>query len=123
MQLGLLHGSQGDYRRALACFRWVTISGLPKRDARFFVAHFDVGLYYALLGDDERALQGFRRLLDQHPERLSELLELFANEESLRAVLETRPNLARALASRCPELFKSSSSDAGAAGQPRDLET
>lgn len=116
MQLGLLHGSQGDYRRALACFRWVTISGLPRRDARFCVAHFDVGLYYALLGDDERALQSFRTLLDRHPDRLPELLELFSQEEALRAVLETRPKLARALAVGCPELFEGSSGGRPAEG-------
>ena len=121
MQLGLLHGSQGDYRRALACFRWVTISGLPRRDARFYVAHFDVGLYYALLGDDERALQGFRTLLDRHPDRLAELLELFAREETLREVLETRPKLARALAVRCPELFQGGSSISGPAEGSGDV--
>jgi hypothetical protein len=80
------------------------------------VAHFDVGLYYALLGDDRRALESFRTLLDRHPDRLPELLELFSQEEALRAVLETRPKLARALAVGCPELFEAGSSGGKPAG-------
>jgi tetratricopeptide (TPR) repeat protein len=116
LQLGLLHGSQGDYRRALACFRWVTASGLPSRDARFCVAHFDVGLYYALLGDDERALAAFRKLIDHHQDRLPELSKLFAEERSLQTVLENRPNFALALANCCPELLGDAppGADAGA---------
>ena len=104
MQLGLLHGSQGNYRRALVCFRWVTVSGLSRRDPRFFVAHFDVGLYHALLGDDDRALARFRQLLDLYPDRLPEVSVFFANEESLREILENRPGFAERLVERCPEL-------------------
>ena len=104
MQLGLLHGAQGDYRRALRCFRWVTLAGLPRRDARFFVAHFDVGLYHLLLDEDDRALDRFRVLFDQHADRLPEVIELFAREEGLRGVLESRPDFAEALVARCPEL-------------------
>jgi len=113
LQLGLLHGAQGDYRRALVCFRWVTVSGLPRREARFFVAHFDLALYYALLRDDERALQRFRMLLDDYPDRLPEVLECFANEASLKEIVETRPGFARALLARCPELFGGAAPSAG----------
>jgi hypothetical protein len=68
------------------------------------VAHFDVGLYHALLGDDDRALARFRRLLDLHPDRLPEISLFFANEESLREILEHRPGFAERLVERCPEL-------------------
>jgi len=105
MQLGLLHGSQGDYRRAQVFFRWVTLSGLASREARFWWAQFDLALYYALLRDDERALQRFRKLLDDYPERLPEVRAGFANEASLREVVEARPGFAEALVARCPELF------------------
>lgn len=110
LQLGLLHGSQRDYRRALVCFRWVTINGLDRRDARFFVAHFNVGLYYALTGDVDRSLDRFRALLDGYPDRLAEVREFFANEDSLRAVIEDRPDFAESLVDCCPELFGSADS-------------
>jgi tetratricopeptide (TPR) repeat protein len=106
VQLGILHDGQQDHRKALACFRWVTISGLADSDERFFFARFNIGLEHALLGDQERALAAFRLLLDHHRERISEVALAFARSQRLHATLESQPGFAEALLQRCPELFQ-----------------
>lgn len=111
VQLGRLYEAERDYRRALACFRWVTISGLADRDPRFFYVRFNIGLEYALLGERERALASFRRLLDREPARLGEIVSLFARAKSLQRTIEDQPGFAEALVAKCPELFDVASED------------
>ncbi len=108
VQLGRLYERERDFRRALICFRWVTSSGLVRRDPRFFYVRFNIGLEYALLGQDERALQAFRTLLDRHSDKLSEIAAHFANSKNLRKTIEERPGFAKALVATCPELFQAS---------------
>jgi tetratricopeptide (TPR) repeat protein len=105
VQLGRLHEAERDYRRALTCFRWVTISGLADRDPRFFYVRFNIGLEYALLGDHERALSAFRRLLDREVGRIGEIVTLFARSRNLQKTIEDHPGFAEALVTHCPELF------------------
>jgi tetratricopeptide (TPR) repeat protein len=105
VQLGLLYDQEEEFRKALACFRWVTISGLAERDPRFFFARFNIGLEYALLGDDERSLGAFRTLLDLHPDRAPEVASLFLGSKNLRRAIDARPPFAQALLTACPELF------------------
>ncbi len=105
VQLGLLHASQEDYRKAIACFRWVTASGLAERDERFFFVRFNIGMDYAFLGDGERSVAAFRDLLDRHPGRLDEVVDLFARSDRLRESIDTEPEFANHLLTTCPELF------------------
>jgi len=106
MQLGVLHDREQEYRKALVCFRWVSISGLADHDERFFVAHFNIGLEYALLGNMQRSLGAFRELLDRYPAEVPEVATLFSNSKHLHEAVEAQPGFAEALLERCPELFR-----------------
>jgi tetratricopeptide (TPR) repeat protein len=105
VQLGRLHDAEGDHRRALACFRWVRASGLARREERFFFVDFNIGAQYAHLGQSERSLAAFRRLLDHSPHRLAEIAGLFAESRGLQAAIESRPGFLESLIRTCPELF------------------
>jgi tetratricopeptide (TPR) repeat protein len=105
IQLGRLHSSEKNYRKAIACWRWVTMSGLADLDDRFFVARFNLGMVYALMCNRERALGYFRQLLNKHPRRTSEVAELFARSPKLRESIDSQPGFAEDLLETCPELF------------------
>jgi tetratricopeptide (TPR) repeat protein len=105
VQLGKLHADQGDHRRAIACYRWVAISGMATEDKRFSCIHFNVGVNYANLGDQQRSLESFRRLIDSNAGRLTEVVELFAHSEPTQAVIASQEGFAEALYQTCPELF------------------
>ncbi len=106
VQLGLLHASQEDYRKAIACFRWVTSSGLAERDERFFFVRFNIGMDYAFLGDRDRSVAAFRDLLDHHPARRDEVVGLFERSDRLRESIENEPEFVDHLLTTCPELFE-----------------
>ena len=108
-QLGQLYGEEGHFKKALACFRWISISGLAVRDARFFVVHFNLGVLYARLKNRERSLACFRRLLDLHSDRLPDILQLFAGSEPLQEAIGIQSGFAERLVATCPELFGSPS--------------
>jgi len=114
IQLGLLYDKEGDHRKALACFRWVTISGLADRDERFFFVRFNQALEYALLGRSQPALDCLRKLLDRHPGRAHEVAELILKSKCLQAAMEAMPGFGQALLDTCPELFQVP--DGGASG-------
>ena len=105
MQLGKLYISQRSYRKSIACFRWVTISGLTDADDRFFGARFNLGKAYAMLGDQERALTAFETLLERHPDRTADVGRLFANAPLLQAAIESVPGFTEELLERCSGLF------------------
>ena len=109
MQLGKLHAKEGDHREALRWFRWVGLSGQAARDHRFFPAGFNVGLCWAHLCRPARAIDAFRRLLDRHPDRASEVAGFFSKSPELRAAIDRQPGFTEALFRRCPELFAPSS--------------
>ncbi len=77
IQLGRLHFVEESRRKAIACWRWVTMSGLGDSDDRFWFVRFNIGMAYAIERQPERALQSFRTLLDRHPGRASEVAEAF----------------------------------------------
>lgn len=105
IQLGLLLAKQREFRRAVACFRWVIASGLADEDDRFFVARFNVGIYYAQMRDEARSLRAFRALLDRHPGRVTEVADLFLNSDNTRRVIESMEGFLERLVATCPELF------------------
>jgi tetratricopeptide (TPR) repeat protein len=111
VHLGMLHADQGDHKRAIACYRWVTISGMEREDRRFFVVLFNIGINYAHLGDQRRSLAAFRQLIDRHGDRLSDIVDLFANSDATRSVISHQPGFAEALLDACPELFNPILSD------------
>ena len=114
IQLGRLYSSEKSYKQAIACWRWVTISGLADLDPRFFVARFNLGMVYALMGNRKRSLEYFRQLLDRHPERVAEVAELFARSPKLREAIDAQAGFPEALLTTCPELFRPSQSSSGA---------
>ena len=105
IQLGRLHSAEKNYRKAIACWRWVTISGLADLDDRFFVARFNLGMVYALSRNRARSLSYFRALLDRHPTRVGEVAELFSRSPKLREAIDAEAGFAEALLKTCPELF------------------
>ena len=106
VQLGLLHASQEDYKKAIACFRWVTASGLAERDERFFFVRFNIGMDYAFMGACQRSVAAFRDLLDHHPDRRDEVIDLFARSDRLRDAIESDSEFVNHLLATCPELFE-----------------
>lgn len=105
IQLGRLHSAEKNYRKAIACWRWVTISGLADRDDRFFVARFNLGMVYALTSNRKRSLQYFRVLLDRHATRVAEVADLFSRSPKLREAIDSQPGFPEQLLTTCPELF------------------
>lgn len=108
MQLGRLHYGEGDYRQALVLWRWMTVSGLVAQEPRFNLAHFNIGVAYAALGKDERAVDSFRRLLDIHLDSgcdPADIATLFVENEDARALFESSPGFVQRLTQRLPELF------------------
>lgn len=105
MQLGKLYISQRSYRKAIACARWVTISGLADADDRFYGARFNLGKCYAMLGQSERALDAFDDLLTRHAGHLDQIRKLFANAPLLQAAIESVPGFPEELMQRCSALF------------------
>jgi len=110
VQLGKLHAEEGEVKKAIACNRWITRSGLADRDGRFFFARFNVGIYYAELRRPERSLSAFRELLDRHPDRVDEIAQLFLRSPRTRAVIDSQPGFAEGLMEACPELFEETGS-------------
>jgi tetratricopeptide (TPR) repeat protein len=117
VQLGKLHASEGETKKAIACNRWIVASGLADRDDRFFFARFNLGLYYAELRQQARSLSAFRDLLERHPGRTAEVAELFLGSPRTRAVIDRQPGFAEALLRTCPALFTP-----GDAGSPEEGE-
>ena len=106
MQLGKLYGAEGDDRRALVCFRWVTMSGLADIEPRFFLAHYNSAVCYVELGSAERALATLRRLLDSFPNKADQVAEaLSQSTPKLQAKMAALPGFAEGLIETCPELF------------------
>jgi tetratricopeptide (TPR) repeat protein len=116
MQLGRLHAGEEDFRKSLLYFRWITISGLDRRDSRFFGARFNLGKAYAMLGDRKRSLAAFRTLLDEHPDHAADVARLFAGAPKLRQVIEESSGFTEELVARCPELFSAPSAAGSAEG-------
>ena len=110
MQLGRLYAGEGDFRRALVCFRWITISGLSRVDDRFFGARFNAGKCFTMLGQPQRALEAFRALLDEHPDHIADVARLFAGATKLQAAIESIPGFLEELVARCPGLFRGAQS-------------
>lgn len=105
IQLGRLHSSEKNYRKAIACWRWVTMSGLADLDDRFFVARFNLGMVYALSGNRARSLGYFRELVEKHSKRLNEVADLFARSPKLREAIDRQAGFPEALLEACPQLF------------------
>jgi len=124
VQLGHLHADEGEYGKALACCRWVTMSGLADADEedRFYYVRFNIGMYYAHLRKPERSLAAFRELLDRHPGRLQDVSRLFLRSPLLRAVIDRQPGFAEALVGTCPELFGGSDSEPDQGSHPGGAE-
>lgn len=108
VQLGQLHVAEGDDRRALTYFRWVSLAGLEERDERFFFVLFNIGVLYAQMRDRRRSLCYFRRLLDRHPDKLDDVVRLFSTAKRLQQAIDEQPGFGEELLASCPELFEGS---------------
>ncbi len=105
VQLGQLYVGEGDHRRALAYFRWVSMAGLEARDERFFFVLFNIGVMYAQLRDQRRSVDYFRQLLDRHPQRREAVLQLFTAAKGLHQAIDEQPGFGARIVAACPELF------------------
>ena len=120
LRLGNLLAKQGEYKKAIACSRWVLSAGLEALDERFFVARFNVGKNYAKLGERERALDAFRGLFDHHRERRDEIVRAFLTAPSLQQAIDAQPGFGEALLERCPELLDDPESTEAENGNSQD---
>jgi tetratricopeptide (TPR) repeat protein len=110
MQLGRLHFLEGDLHEALILWRWMNISGLSSDEARFNVVRFNIGVAYAQLGRDQRALDSFRDLLDVQLTSggdASDIAALFVENQDAKEIFESRPGFLTQLMKQLPELFVS----------------
>ena len=105
-QLGRLYREECEWRKALTCWRWLTMTGLADADKRFWMARFNIGVVYANTGDQERSLYYFRRLLDAHPDHVADVAQAFAALPQLQRTIESQAGFPEALMERCPELFQ-----------------
>lgn len=105
VHLGKIYFKEREFRKAIACCRWVVKSGLADDDDRFFVVRFNIAMYYAHMGDVARSVQAFRELLDRHPERRLGIQRMFLQAPQLHAAIEMRAGFGEALIHGCPELF------------------
>jgi tetratricopeptide (TPR) repeat protein len=105
VQLGMVHHDRGDYRRAVACYRWVRASGVLERDDRFFFVYYNLGLVYARLGNLEAAVEAFRALRREHPDRLERVRSYLEKAQEFRDLLAERPEFRRRLEGVCGEIF------------------
>jgi tetratricopeptide (TPR) repeat protein len=119
IQLGNLFAEEGEFKKAIACSRWVCASGLADEDDRFFFVRFNIGMYYADLSKQARSLAAFRTLLDRHPGRRAEIAELFMRSPLTRTVIDGLPGFAQALLATCPELFSATNSN-GTSSSPME---
>jgi tetratricopeptide (TPR) repeat protein len=106
VQMALMHAEEGDYRQAIVMLRWVTISGLPELDERFFFVRFNIGMYWAHLRRKDRSIGAFRELLDRHPASSGEVAGFFQGSPKLRAVIDSQEGFGEDLLQSCPELFR-----------------
>lgn len=107
VQLGKLFASEDDHRRALACFRWVTMSSLADVEPRFYFVRYNAAICYLRLGKVERALDTLRELLDHHPDQARTVAETMGSSSpKLQELIATAPGFAAGLLERCPELFE-----------------
>jgi hypothetical protein len=127
MQLGKLFVRERSYRKALACFRWVSLSGLADRDDRFFGARFNLFKCHAMLAQEaatpalrerqrERALAAFAALHERHPAQLDTVRRLLLDSPLLRQAIDSVPGFPEALLERFPDLFGSDPSASTTAG-------
>ena len=106
MQLGKLYGAEGDHKRALVCFRWVSISGLADANPRFFMARYNAAICHLRLGASDRSVQAFRALLDSQPSQAPRIAETLGDSSpKLQEKMATLPGFAESLLKSCPELF------------------
>ncbi len=120
VQLGRLYSREENFKRALVCFRWVTMCGLAERDPRFSFVRFNVAGVYARMGERERAIEQFRRLLDEQPDRVEEIAKNFASSTAcLLPAIQRQPGFLEQLYERCPELFGAAAGAAGPQGGGR----
>lgn len=106
VQLGKLYGQERDDRRALVCFRWVTISGLADVDPRFYFVRYNAAVCYLNMGHVDRSLDMLRELLDRHPGQASRIADaLAASSPKMQERMATAPGFAEGIIQRCPELF------------------
>jgi len=121
IQLGLLYEEEGEYKKAVACCRWVLMSGTEAEDDRFFVVRFNIGMYYAHLAERSRSLRAFRELLDRYPERVEEVVRLFRRSPKLRAAIDTQPGFGEELVESCPEIFTTPIDDSESASDSEEV--
>jgi tetratricopeptide (TPR) repeat protein len=116
VQLGRLYKHNDEPRRALAYWRWVTMSGLADADDRFWFVRWNIGSLYTTLRNQERALYYFRKLLDVHPQHATDLAYQFASFPETRDEIAAQAGFSEALIATCPEIFEDGTLLEGAAG-------
>jgi tetratricopeptide (TPR) repeat protein len=121
MQLAVLHEGEGEYRKAVACLRWVISRGIAEYDERFLVARFTLALCFAHLRQPDRSLAQLRLLLDEQPQHVERVADMFRRSPQLRAAIDAQRGFAQSLLATCPELFRPAAAEDADDAASRDV--
>lgn len=105
VQLGVLQHERGELQSAVRCFRWITRSGLVRRDGRFFFVFYNLGVLYARLEDFDRSAKCFEILYHRHRAQGSQIERFLNRADAFLCTVAERPEFAAALAQACPDWF------------------
>ena len=108
MQLGKLFYEEGDFRRALLLWRWISLVKLDLSDHRFALTHLNLGHAYFMLEDDDRSIRSYRRFFDRHlahGRSIEEVAVLMRNDPQLNDLRLARPGFLSQMWAALPELL------------------
>jgi tetratricopeptide (TPR) repeat protein len=103
VQLGVLQHERGELQSAVRCFRWITRSGLVRRDGRFFFVFYNLGVLYARLEDFDRCVKCFEILYHRHRAQGAEIERFLGRADAFLKTVADRPQLADSLKAACPD--------------------
>lgn len=111
MQLGRLYFQEGDLRQAILLWRWISMVGLDREDARFAVTHLNLGHAYLTRGQQDRSLDSYRLLMDRHLDaggEPAEVTRMFVENDDVRELFSNHEGFLGRLTTVVPELLKAS---------------
>jgi len=103
--LGRLHAEAGDYRRAIECYEEVVQSTEALASPSLFPSFLNLAVNYAKVGETEKSIDGFSKLVSRFPEKQDQIRTLLARKVTFQALLEQNTTLKQDLLAGAPALF------------------
>lgn len=107
VQLGVLHGINEDFHKALEYSLWVLrqrIDDSGEANHLFFIASYNSAVYYAQLGEYGKSLEHFAALVSRLPEKAADAGSLLRGSDIMRRLLSGAPAFRQKLESLHPSL-------------------